>query len=96
MLTHNTYFDGQVHSIGFTRNGLRASVGVIAPGTFRFGTAAAERMSVTSGLLRARLDGGEWFSVPAGGYFEVGANSGFDVEAVGGPAAYLCEYLGSP
>jgi uncharacterized protein YaiE (UPF0345 family) len=38
VLTHNTYFDGQVQSIGFTRNGLRASVGVIAPGEFRFGT----------------------------------------------------------
>lgn len=96
MLTHNSYFDGQVQSIGFARNGLRASVGVIAPGNFRFGTGAAERMSVTSGMLRVRLEGGEWFSVPAGGYFEVAANSAFDVEAVGGPAAYLCEYLGSP
>ena len=96
MLTHNSYFDGQVQSIGFARNGLRASVGVIAPGNFRFGTAAAERMSVTSGMLRVRLEGGEWFSVPAGAYFEVAASSAFDVEAVGGPAAYLCEYLGSP
>ena len=25
---------------------------------------------------------------------EVGANSGFDVEALGGAAAYLCEFLG--
>jgi uncharacterized protein YaiE (UPF0345 family) len=53
-------------------------------------------MSVTSGMLRVRLEGGEWFSVPAGGYVEVAANSSFEVEAVGGPAAYLCEYLGSP
>ena len=94
MLIHNTYFDGKVQSIGFTRNGLKATAGVIAPGNYHFGTKAPERMSVTSGMLRAKLDGTmEWVSYPAGTNFEVPANSGFDVEAVGGPAAYLCEFL---
>ena len=32
MLKHNTYFDGKVQSVGFERNGIRATVGVIAPG----------------------------------------------------------------
>jgi uncharacterized protein YaiE (UPF0345 family) len=50
-------------------------------------------MTVTSGLLQAKLAGAEWQSFPAGTYFEVPANSGFDVKAVGGPAAYLCEFL---
>ena len=94
MLKHNTYFDGQVQSIGFTRHGLAATVGVIAPGTCHFGTVAAERMSVLSGDLRARVQGGDWQHYPAGTRFEVAANSGFDVQAVGGPAAYLCEFLG--
>lgn len=94
MLKHNTYFDGAVQSLGFERNGLRASVGVIVPGEYHFGTGAAERMTVTSGLLRAKLPGGDWQSYPAGSYFEIAANSGFDVQAVGGPAAYLCEFLG--
>ena len=94
MLTHNTYFDGKVQSIGFTRNGVKATAGVIAPGTYHFGTKAPERMTVVSGLLRARLDGAaEWGNYPAGTSFEVPANSGFDVEAAGGPAAYLCEFL---
>ena len=39
-LSHNRYFDDQVQSIGFERNGRRATVGVIAPGTFHFGTQA--------------------------------------------------------
>jgi uncharacterized protein YaiE (UPF0345 family) len=95
MLKHNTYFEGAVQSLGFERNGLRASVGVIAPGEFHFGTAAAERMTVVSGLLRAKLPGGEWQQYLAGTAFEIAANSGFDVQAVGGPAAYLCEFLGS-
>ena len=94
-MKHNTYFEGAVQSLGFERNGLRASVGVIAPGEYHFGTGAAERMTVTSGLLRAKLPGGEWQHYPAGTSFEIAANSGFDVQAVGGPAAYLCEFLGS-
>jgi uncharacterized protein YaiE (UPF0345 family) len=93
MLKHNSYFDGQVQSIGFERNGLKATVGVIAPGEHRFNTSAAERMSVVSGALRAKVAGSEWRDFPAGTAFEVAANSYFDVRADGGPAAYLCEFL---
>lgn len=95
MLKHNTYFDGKVQSVGFERNGLKATVGVIAPGQYHFNTAAAERMTVTSGALKANIAAAGWQLYPAGSSFEVGANSGFDVEAVGGPAAYLCEFLGA-
>jgi uncharacterized protein YaiE (UPF0345 family) len=94
MLKHNTYFEGAVQSIGFERHGLRATVGVIAPGEYRFNTAAAERMTIVSGELRARLQGGDWQCYPMGTVFEVPGNSAFDVQAVGGPAAYLCEFLG--
>ena len=96
MLKHNSYFDGNVQSVGFSRHGLRATVGAIAPGEYRFNTGDAERMTVVSGQLHARLPGGEWQSYAAGTYFEVPANSSFDVQAVGGPAAYLCEFLGKP
>ncbi len=93
MLKHNTYFEGGVQSIGFERNGLRATIGAIAPGEYHFDTGAAERMTVTSGCLEADLGAG-WTRYPAGTAFEIAANSGFDVRAVGGPAAYLCEFLG--
>lgn len=93
MLKHNTYFDDRVQSVGFERNGQRATVGVITPGEYRFNTAAAERMSVVSGQLRAKIGTAEWQNFPAGTQFEVPANSSFDVQAVGGPAAYLCEFL---
>jgi uncharacterized protein YaiE (UPF0345 family) len=94
MLKHNTYFDGKVQSVGYERNGLAATVGVIAPGEYHFNTGAAERMTVVSGQLRAKVPGGDWITYSAGTYFEVAANSGFDVAAVGGAAAYLCEFLG--
>ncbi|MBA3685538.1 MAG: pyrimidine/purine nucleoside phosphorylase [Planctomycetes bacterium] len=92
MLKHNTYFEGKVQSVGFERNGRRATVGVVATGEFHFNTDAAERMTVVSGELHARLAGGAWIVYPAGTYFEVAAKSGFDVKATG-PAAYLCEFL---
>ena len=93
MLKHNTYFDGRVQSIGFERNGLRQSVGVIVPGEYRFDTGAAERMTVVSGALEVRLDGETDYRLyPAGTYFEVAAKSAFDVRTTA-ESAYLCEYL---
>ena len=93
MLQHNSYFEGTVQSVGFERLGRRQSVGVIAPGEHHFGTEAAERMTVVSGALDVRLDGTEVFVLyPAGTYFEIPANSGFDVR-VTGSTAYLCEYF---
>lgn len=92
MLAHNSYFDGQVQSIGFERNGRRQTAGVIAPGTFHFNTDAAERMTIISGELSVRLPSGETRIFPAGTAFEIAAGSGFDVSAAA-PAAYLCEFL---
>lgn len=93
MLKHNSYFDNAVQSIGFERNGRRATVGVVAPGEYRFNTAAAERMTVISGEMRARVEGSDWRHYAAGTTFEIAANSSFEVQPVGGPAAYLCEFL---
>ena len=93
MLKHNSYFEAKVQSVGYERNGRRATVGVVDVGEFHFGTDAAERMTVVSGELQARLPGEPAFrAFPAGTTFEVAAKSGFDVKAAA-PAAYLCEFL---
>jgi hypothetical protein len=93
MLEHNTYFDGKVQSVGFERNGRRATVGVLDVGEFHFGTQAPERMTVLSGELWARLPGDDAFRpFAAGTTFEVPGKSGFDVKATAA-AAYLCEFL---
>jgi uncharacterized protein YaiE (UPF0345 family) len=93
MLKHNSYFDGNVQSIGFGRNGRRATAGVIAPGEYHFGTEAPERMTVISGELFARfVPGAEWRAYPAGTAFEIAGKSGFDVRAAEA-SAYLCEFL---
>jgi uncharacterized protein YaiE (UPF0345 family) len=93
MLKHNSYFDGGVQSIGFERNGRRQTVGVVDVGEFHFGTDGAERMTVVSGELWAKLPGESTFrAFAAGTSFEVPAKSGFDVRAAA-PAAYVCEFL---
>jgi hypothetical protein len=91
MLTHNSYFDAKVQSIGFERLGRRTTVGVILPGEYHFGTDAPERMTVVSGELDAKV-GDAWRTYPAGTTFEVPGKSGFDVRARE-PAAYVCEFL---
>ncbi|AUX44608.1 hypothetical protein SOCE26_060740 [Sorangium cellulosum] len=93
MLQHNSYFNGNVQSVGFERNGRRQTVGVIDAGEFHFSTEAPERMTVVTGELTIRLDGAaEWRLYPAGTSFEVPSKSGFDVRA-SRPAGYLCEFL---
>jgi uncharacterized protein YaiE (UPF0345 family) len=93
MTSHNTYFDGGVQSLGFEQNGARATVGVIEPGTYEFGTDAPERMTVISGALDALLPGrDDWETFPAGTVFEIPGSSSFEVRAAM-PSAYLCEYL---
>ncbi len=91
MLTHNTYFDAKVQSIGFERLGRRMTVGVISPGEFHFSTDAPERMTVVSGELDAKI-GDVWRTYPTGTAFEVPGKSGFDVRTRE-PAAYICEFL---
>ncbi len=92
-LKHNTYFEGRVVSVGFERLGRRMTVGVIAPGEYHFNTDAAERMTVVSGEIFARIgQGADWRGYPAGTAFEVAAKSGFDVRSLE-PSAYLCEFL---
>lgn len=93
MLKHNTYFEGNVQSVAFERKGRRATVGVIAPGEYHFGTDAPERMTVVSGELEARPQGEmAWRVYPTGTTFEVAGKSSFDVRAHES-SAYLCEFL---
>lgn len=91
--THNLYFDGGVQSLGFELGEGRATVGVIAPGTYGFDTDAPERMTVVAGSLDVLLDGDtDWSSHATGVSFIVPGSSHFEVRCQQ-PAAYLCEFL---
>ncbi|WP_406192931.1 pyrimidine/purine nucleoside phosphorylase [Kitasatospora sp. NBC_01560] len=94
MFKVNEYFDGTVKSIAFTAEDGPATVGVMAPGEYEFGTAEREIMHVVSGALTVRLPGAEqWETFRAGERFDVPAESKFQVRATV-ETAYLCEYRG--
>ncbi|HIF9233028.1 pyrimidine/purine nucleoside phosphorylase [Photobacterium damselae] len=93
MIKLNEYFEGQVVSLGFESAGDHASVGVMQPGTYTFGTAAPERMTVVKGALTVKLPGHvDWETYYAGDDFEVPGDSSFEVQ-ISQVTAYLCDYL---
>lgn len=91
----NIYFDGNVtsHSLQ-TTEGESKSIGLIRPGTYHFGTAAAERMEIIAGSCEVTLDGqSETQKIDAGSHFDVAANSGFTITVADGLCEYICSYL---
>ncbi|MEV6203253.1 pyrimidine/purine nucleoside phosphorylase [Streptomyces sp. NPDC051771] len=92
MFKVNEYFDGTVKSIAFTGAEGPATVGVMAPGDYEFGTGKREVMHVVSGALTVRLPGSDdWRTFGAGEKFDVPADSTFQLK-VAEETAYLCEY----
>lgn len=92
MLEVNEYFDGQVKSIGFQTATLPATVGVMAPGEYEFGTSQKETMTVVSGELIVRLPGADdWQTFRQGSHFVVEADRKFQLQ-VQAATAYLCTY----
>jgi uncharacterized protein YaiE (UPF0345 family) len=92
MLKVNEYFDGNVKSIGFETATLPATVGVMAPGEYEFGTSQKETVTVVSGALTVKLpDAADWQTFNEGGTFIVEAGRKFQLK-VKIDTAYLCTY----
>ena len=92
MLNVNEYFDGKVKSIGFQTSTLPATVGVMVPGEYEFGTSQKETMTVVSGALTVKLPGSDdWHTYNEGDSFIVEANQKFNLQ-VAVNTAYLCTY----
>lgn len=91
----NVYFDGNVvsHTVLFADKS-KKTLGLIRPGSYFFGTAAAERMEIVAGECRVTLkDQTEVKTYGAGTYFDVPANSGFTIEVKSGLCEYICSFL---
>jgi hypothetical protein len=92
MIKVNEYFDGKVKSLAFAMADGPATVGVMAPGEYEFGTGKPEVMSVVAGALTVKLPGsGEWQTYAAGSQFHVPGDSKFQLR-VAVDTAYLCEF----
>lgn len=88
-MKHNSYFGGGVQSLAFTHSAGDATVGVMDPGEYEFGTAAPERMQIVAGEIEYKLPDGDWKSVTGPGEFHVGANTKFLVR-MKRQVAYVC------
>lgn len=91
----NIYFDGRVTSRNYTNSeGVIKSLGVMMPGEYAFETKAAEHMEIISGKLEVLFSGvsSNWETFKGGEYFEVPANSSFEVK-VDEVTDYCCTYL---
>ena len=92
MFKTNEYFGGKVKSIAFKTSQCPATIGVIAPGEYEFGTATVEIMTVVSGKLDALLPGSDkWVEYGPGKSFTIAANVKFKVKT-GEDTSYLCLY----
>lgn len=92
MFKHNTYFDGNVQSLGFEDNNGKASVGVMNPGIYEFGTSQDEIMTFISGKVEVKLPTEDKF-IPVGlnESFEIEANQKFGVNILE-VSSYICLY----
>ena len=91
----NVYFEGNVvsHSI-ILADGSKKTLGVLLPGTYHFGTEAAELMEIVGGACEVVLDGTEESqAVPTDSSFKVPANSGFTITVADEPCHYVCSFL---
>ena len=89
----NVYFDGKVTSrtVQFA-DGTRKTLGIMLPGEYEFGTAAAEIMEMLAGEMEVLLpDAAQWQTVKAGETFQVPANSKFRLK-VPTVVDYCCSY----
>jgi len=89
----NIYFNGKVTSrtVLFT-DGTKKTLGIMLPGEYEFGTAAAELMEMLAGEMDVLLPGETgWCTVKAGDSFQVSANSRFKLK-VNTVVDYCCSY----
>jgi len=92
MFKTNEYFDGKVKSIAFSSKEGPATIGVMAPGEYAFGTDSIEIMSVVSGSMDIKLPGSdEWETFQSGSSFEVAKGFTFGVR-IAVETGYLCLY----
>ena len=92
MLKVNSYFNDTVKSIAFANGEGTATVGVMEPGEYEFGTSTVEYMTVVSGALNVLLPGcGEWQIYTDGETFIVPKDSKFQLK-VAEQTAYCCFY----
>lgn len=90
----NVYFEGKVTSrTVIFPDGTKKTLGIMLPGEYEFGTAAAEIMEILAGEMTVLLPGqNNWVTYKTGDSFQVPAQSRFQLK-VPVVADYCCSYI---
>lgn len=92
MFKTNEYFDGNVKSMAFENEEGKATVGIMAPGEYEFGTSTVELMTVVSGTMDVLLPGEtNWKTFKAYETFRVEKDAKFKL-IIKSDCAYKCIY----
>jgi uncharacterized protein YaiE (UPF0345 family) len=92
MFKTNEYFDGNVKSMSFNTLEGPATLGLMAPGEYEFGTRSTEYMTVLSGEMTVLLpDQQAWATFRPYETFVVPANTRFKLR-ISADVAYKCLY----
>jgi len=92
MIKVNEYFNGNVKSMSISVAEGKATVGVMIPGEYEFGTSTEERMVVTEGEMEVLLPTKDkWETYKPGSEFKVAANVKFGVR-IKKDTSYICYY----
>ena len=92
MFKTNEYFEGNVMSMAFENEEGRATVGVMAPGEYEFGTSTIEFMTVISGSMDVLLPGEtEWKTYKSYETYRVEKDTKFKL-IIKDTCAYKCVY----
>ncbi|NSW44666.1 MAG: pyrimidine/purine nucleoside phosphorylase [Bacteroidales bacterium] len=91
MIKINEYFNGNVKSMAIITHEGKATVGVMLPGNYEFGTSSEEKMEIIEGEMLVSIPGQEKKTYCKGQYFIVPANIKFNVEILR-DTAYICYY----
>ncbi len=91
MIKVNTYFDGNVKSLGFERETVGYTAGVLMPGTYTFDTQKEEHLTITVGEIEVQPPESEWRHLKTGETIIIPANANVNLK-VEQPASYICMY----
>jgi uncharacterized protein YaiE (UPF0345 family) len=90
-MTHNTYFDGKVQSLGLDTPKGRATIGVMEKGTYQFNTSTPEIIVVVSGIMNIKQPNAGWVKYAEHDEIRIPANIAFET-VCDTDVAYICYY----
>lgn len=90
-MTHNSYFDGQVQSLGLDTPKGYATLGVMEKGAYHFTTSSPEVIVVVSGIMNIKQAHTDWVKYVEKDEVQLPANIAFEA-VCDTDVAYICYY----